>query len=76
MAVGGGVLDMIVGRDDEFECQAKRKSQHWANYDAGADADAPSCSLIFFPTIFTSGSALPSLFRKPAPVAVVRLTFL
>lgn len=48
VAVGGGVLDMIVGRDDEFECQAKRKSQHWANYDAGADADAPSCSLVFF----------------------------
>lgn len=22
VAVGGGVLDMIVGRDDEFECQA------------------------------------------------------
>ena len=48
VAVGGGVLDMIVGRDDEFECQVKRKSQHWANYDAGADADAPSCSLVFF----------------------------
>ena len=46
VAVGGGVLDMIVGRDDEFECQAKRKSQHWANYDAGADADAPSCRCV------------------------------
>ena len=36
-------------------------------------------ALLYFsscPTIFTSGSALPSLFRKPAPVAVVRLTFL
>lgn len=52
VAVGGGVLDMIVGRDDEFECQAKRKSQHWANYDAGADADAPSCSLVFFVLLY------------------------
>lgn len=52
VAVGGGVLDMIVGRDDEFECQAKRKSQHWANYDADADADAPSCSLVFFVLLY------------------------
>lgn len=39
----------------------------------------PQVDLLYFsscPTIFTSGSALPSLFRKPAPFAVVRLTFL